>query len=448
MTASDLKSDSPAEPARPRRRWYQFSLRTACALLLVVSLLLGAFAWWRDRAERQRKVVEELRGRGAMVKYQLFSLSKRGALDDPVTVEEEFFLCAWLRNWLGSDYVYFPTSVNLRFLRSDSNSPESPESKEQALRLIANWPYVHELVLDGEAVRSSDLEQLTCFESLESLSFELPFADRHGLLTDDGLAVLEGAPCLERLILERQPIGDAAIKHLRNCRRMKVLSLEGTLIGDKGLEQLSHLTDVNELSLKHSRVTDKGLKHLRDMSKLRGLNLSENAINGDGLSDVGPKLELNTLNLANTRFGDGGLLHMSQFPQLEYLLLMQTNVTGSGIPYLAQRESRGIRMVSLEKCPITDVSIGAGIEIPDGWRYLVLDGAKFTDKGFCRLKFPQSIEQIDLDETDVTDVSLDHLQGLTKLEIIEISNTKITPDGIKRFNNRLPNCAVAGFPRQ
>src|SRR5436190_17976910 len=101
MTASDRKSDSPVQPARPRRRWYQFTLRTAGVWMVLLCLLLGSFAWWRDRAERQRKVVEELEGLGAYVKYRLFSLTKTETYDDPVMVEEEWFLGTWLRHRFG-----------------------------------------------------------------------------------------------------------------------------------------------------------------------------------------------------------------------------------------------------------------------------------------------------------------------------------------------------------
>ena len=77
-----VDTSKPTPKVTHCRRWYQFSLRTACALLLVISLHLGAFAWWRDRAERQRKVVEELRGLGAFVSRRYFSLTKSYATHD------------------------------------------------------------------------------------------------------------------------------------------------------------------------------------------------------------------------------------------------------------------------------------------------------------------------------------------------------------------------------
>jgi hypothetical protein len=60
-SAADSTSGTPSPTARPRHRWYQFTLRTAGVWMVLLCLLLGSFAWWRDRAERQRKVVEEMR---------------------------------------------------------------------------------------------------------------------------------------------------------------------------------------------------------------------------------------------------------------------------------------------------------------------------------------------------------------------------------------------------
>src|SRR5205807_1790586 len=79
--ASTVENSEPTPQPRPRRRWYQFTLRTAGVWMVLLCLLLGSFAWWRDRAERQRKVVEELRELGASVQYRYFSLWERRNFD-------------------------------------------------------------------------------------------------------------------------------------------------------------------------------------------------------------------------------------------------------------------------------------------------------------------------------------------------------------------------------
>jgi hypothetical protein len=441
--ASAVVNPTPTPPARPRRRWYQFTLRTAGIWMVLLCLLLGSFAWWRDRAERQRKVVEELRALGARVDYRLYSLTKRETLDDSVMAEEEFFLCAWVSNCLGMDYVYDVSRIGV--------GEKSPGVTRSSLRLISNFTHLKELLLDRDAVTAEDLEALPCLAELELLMLHssgrfAPHKSPPGRLTDSGMEVFERATHLQYLHLNDQPIGDDGVRHLRHCRNLQDLSLEETLIGDKGLEHLAELTKIRDLNLSRTRVTDKGLKYLRNLNQLAQLSLSQNDITGEGFANVGPKPRLHYLNLAETGFLDSGLRHLKQFPKLESLLLMETRVTGIGIPDLSTLSD--LNFVSLKACPVSDLSIYAGITIPDGWEYLVLDGARFTDKGFCRIKFPQSIEHIGLEDTDVTDVSLDHLQGLPKLECIEADNTNITPDGIKRLQARLPNCKVNGWPRQ
>src|SRR3954464_8455388 len=99
-------TDTPQTPsptaAQPRRRWYQFTLRTAGVWMALFCLLLGSFAWWRDRAERQRRVVEELRELGVDVSYRYYSLSERRNYDP----SKEFFPCRVLRRCLGVDFLY------------------------------------------------------------------------------------------------------------------------------------------------------------------------------------------------------------------------------------------------------------------------------------------------------------------------------------------------------
>jgi hypothetical protein len=55
-----------ASPARPRRRWFRYSLRT---LLLAVTLVAVALAYWVNGAERQRRAVAAIEAAGGTVRY-------------------------------------------------------------------------------------------------------------------------------------------------------------------------------------------------------------------------------------------------------------------------------------------------------------------------------------------------------------------------------------------
>jgi hypothetical protein len=66
MAAASANTPAISLPEeKPRRRWFQFSLRTALILMFLASLFFAGFAWGRNRAERQGKIVAELRELGA-----------------------------------------------------------------------------------------------------------------------------------------------------------------------------------------------------------------------------------------------------------------------------------------------------------------------------------------------------------------------------------------------
>ena len=437
-SAADPTSGTPSQTAKPRRRWYQFTLRTAGVWIALLCLLLGSFAWWRDRAVRQRKVVEELRGLGARVDYRYFSQSKWKYIATVDKPQNEFFLCSWLRHYFGTDFVYDVDSVRVR--TSPGLSIIQPESLRLALPLIQKCPRIRLLELEGSEVSGADLRNLPCLESLEELT--LSPASRsvgsHGVLTDGDLVFLERATHLRLLDLANQPVGDTGLKHLGNCPGLQVLRLRDTNIGDEGLKHLSELTELVRLDLSHTRISDAGLKYLCNLKQLEELTLRENAISGEGLAYVGPKPELNFLDAGNTEFTDDALRHLKQFPKLDAVDLTNTKITGSGIPHLSRLKLRG---VCLNGCAVSDAGI-AGIEIPDSWRFFSVARTTVSDKGFCSLKLPPSMEMVLLADTGVTDASLYHLQFLPNLKCVSVSKTQITREGIQRFLALNPNCKV------
>ena len=91
--------------ARPRRRWYQFTLRTLLIVMTLASVGLSWFAVKLQQARRQRAAVEAIEKAGGWVEYD-YELRTRPPSDaDPPGP-------AWLRNLLGIDF--FATVVEIR----------------------------------------------------------------------------------------------------------------------------------------------------------------------------------------------------------------------------------------------------------------------------------------------------------------------------------------------
>ena len=68
---------------------------------------------------------------------------------------------------------------------------------------------------------------------------------------------------------------------------------------------------------------------------------------------------------------------------------------------------------------------------------------KITDTGLAYLKGMTKLKWLDLGFTGVTDAELMHLEGLTSLKRLSLRATKITPAGVKKLQQALPNCRIS-----
>ena len=52
---------------------------------------------------------------------------------------------------------------------------------------------------------------------------------------------------------------------------------------------------------------------------------------------------------------------------------------------------------------------------------------------------------MDISGTQITDFGLEHLKGLTQLHSVDLSNTGVTDDGVKRLQQMLPKCNIQHY---
>ena len=70
------------------------------------------------------------------------------------------------------------------------------------------------------------------------------------------------------------------------------------------------------------------------------------------------------------------------------------------------------------------------------------DCEKITDTGLEHLKGLTSLEILGLNGTKITDGGLGHLKGLTSLTKLFLYNTKVTDAGLSEIKAALPNCRL------
>ena len=69
-----------------------------------------------------------------------------------------------------------------------------------------------------------------------------------------------------------------------------------------------------------------------------------------------------------------------------------------------------------------------------------LDNTQITDVGLVHLKDLANLQKLNLNRTEITDAGLSHLKKLTNLQTLFLKDTKVTDAGIPELQEALPNC--------
>lgn len=219
-----MESNAAPNAAKPKRRWYQFSLRT---LLIFVTLAGCGFGWLGLKAREARKqhaAVTVVDRTGGHVVYDYEVDAQGNYLSRPVPPGP-----AWLHALLGDDWFRNVRRVSYGILNVNRS------------RTLA----------DG------DLELFMVFTKLELLNLN------GAQVTDTGVAHLKGLVQLRELSLERTQITDAGLEHLTGLTQLESLDLLGTQVTDAGLACLNGLTHLKSLSLVEVNVTGMGVAKLQ-----------------------------------------------------------------------------------------------------------------------------------------------------------------------------------------
>ena len=233
-----------ANAAQPkaRRRWYQFGLRT---LLIGVTLAGCGFGWLGIKVQNSRQqaaVVAAIRKLGGDVLYD-YQLNSDGVLDRAATPPGP----AWLRAVIGDEFFMDVREVDLA----------STPTTDADLPLLARFPALEQLWLDGTRISGTGLKDLKGLTKLTSLSLT------GASISDAGLAELTANTQLETLSLNGTKVTDRGLEHLKRLPHLKALGLNDTQISDVGLEHLESLPQLESLVLGNTKVTEQGVKNLQ-----------------------------------------------------------------------------------------------------------------------------------------------------------------------------------------
>lgn len=360
--------------------------------------------------------------------------------------------------------------------------------------IVENFPALEHLFLADTAIDGQGLQQLKNLPSLKQLSLAGTG------VTDEDLAPLKGLPNLVWLSLDGVALTDGAVASLAPLKTLKVLSLDddrlgstdrmmesgmlperapsrkGLQITDAGLEELRaalktttvhsrelspqrlaarwvleqggtvvasldgktetkvdklsalprQACTVHEVSLRSAaRLQPEALAaRLRECKSLRSLDLTGNAALEDRhLAPLGALESLEMLNLAKTGISDKAFEHLGALPLLRVLGVQGTLVTGSG---LAKHPLPKLTHLYAGTTDITDGALASLKASPD-LVFLDLNNCKaISDRGVAELAGLTKLERLDLSLTRVTDAIAPTLGKLAQLKKLNLYGVPVT----------------------
>jgi hypothetical protein len=127
------------------------------------------------------------------------------------------------------------------------------------------------------------------------------------------------------------------------------------------------------------------------------------------------------------------------FPHAEQVKLGSTQITDDGLAHIATL--RSLFLLSLMNTDVGD----AGVEHLTGLSRLQiveLDNTAVTDDALADLASVPSLYRLSLAGTTITDTGLKHLHALPRLGAIDVTDTNVTDAGILALKQRFPQCQV------
>ncbi|KAH7688533.1 RNI-like protein [Dioscorea alata] len=359
--------------------------------------------------------------------------------------------CFGLRN-LALNYCYQISDRGLGFMSS--------LSQLRSLSIIKN-----------KGLTAEGIEAFTNLSNLENLNLERCSRIHGGLIhlrgltklkslnikycnsvTDEDMEHLSGLHKLSYLDLLGCPVTFASLETISGFTSLLQLNLNRCDLSDVGCQKLSELIQLKDLNLGYNGITNACLINLKGLTNLESLNLEYCQISSEGLLSIEGLTSLRTLELSET--GVEALSHLSGLHNLENLNLSCTSVEDDNLAALSTLTS--LKSLNLDHLEISDASLPF-LSIFSGLTHLDLSGCclfgfgmgylYFTNlqsleisdgflNDFCTrsIKDLTSLKLLNLSyNSEITDVTLERISGLTALCSLNLSNTAVTGAGLRHL---------------
>ncbi len=228
---------SEAATRKPKRRWFQFSLRSLFVFTSIVAVAIGLVGTKVVRKRIVQSAVDALRKKGAFISYDYY-IGQNATPPGP----------GWVRRLLGDNYFSEVEGVNL----------SGPRFTDDGLANVREFAHIRFLNLSGTKITDAGLANLRGLRHLNSIHLD------GAKLSGEGLADLADLRELRELFLVQTTLTNySGLENLKPLRQLYSLWLYGTKMSDAGLVHLRGLAQLRYLSLAFTNVTDKGIAELQ-----------------------------------------------------------------------------------------------------------------------------------------------------------------------------------------
>ena len=314
-----MNANSTDVPAKPRRRWLRFSLRT---FFIVITLLCIWLGFKVNAAHRQHEAVEAILRVGGEVTFDYQLVSVPNSPDEFTTnLNASPPGPAWLRNLIGDEYFREVVEITIED-RAIAESDFAQLAKVPYLRRIGlgSTPIILDEHNFRPPVKASESEPWDDFHRPISNGFS---DNRSGNgftsgvavrpIRDADLVVLQNLSQLRAVVLIDNDItgsGLASLVGLKHLREFRIFSFK---LDDSAAEEIGEMTNLRELSVGGTRLADKSLRlmRLQDKPDPEHLLLDGGPFSDDGLAKLKVLTKLKSLYL------EGGHLTPDQLKELQ-----------------------------------------------------------------------------------------------------------------------------------
>ena len=341
--------------------------------------------------------------------------------------------CAGLSDGVAAVVEANPDLESLRL----GGVPLSPDALRRIAAHLTKSPKREKILsISGEAIPADVAVALTSVPNLVQFSL-------HGALCDgatcDALAKQDN---LRHLRLSGNKSGRATAADyakLGALTRLTFLDLTYTVAGDETAKALTGLKDLEEMYLSKTDVTTEAAETLAGLKRLRSLTLDDTRFGDDGLPPLKRLPQLGYLSVDKTDVTDTGTAELKNFPALAGLSARFTKIGDGSAANLAAIPK--LKAVFLTGTGSGDATLRA-LRRSEKRLEQVVTGRDATNEGVKELSGISSLTNLSLFESAADDGCIPDLAKLTALQQLDVSRSKITPDGAKRLKQLLPKCRV------